>query len=43
MRRGRTVTEKVSTGKAGIVLSQNPKQATILTIGSKVAVVVSKT
>lgn len=38
-----TVTKKVSTGKAGIVLSQTPKSGTILTIGSKVAVVVSKT
>ena len=38
-----TVTKKVSSGKAGIVLSQNPKAGTILTIGSKVAVVVSKT
>jgi len=38
-----TVTKKSSTGTAGIVLSQNPKSGTILTIGSKVAVVVSKT
>jgi beta-lactam-binding protein with PASTA domain len=36
------VTKKKSSRKPGIVLSQNPKPATILTIGSKVAVVVSK-